>query len=421
MGLSVQNEPLEYYLERIAVLETELDEMTVALSQAWDQLVPFLQAAPEHTITGTIPDLTPIIHAVMAAADAEYGAICLFDGEWSSVPDTLTLSAVRQAYIRDELREGLTLQWDEPLPDSAVLVHWAFAPIIADHEIIGSIGVGTAREARSFTSADLRIVSRMGERVSSQIVAAQLALSRQREALAEREMQIASMIQRSIQPCAMPELSNLQMAAYWQPARSVGGDAWGWMPMDDGRIAWFLLDVAGKGLPAALAAMSLHTALRMGLRMGVSFTDLLSLINEQFYGTFSDTDLMATVALISIDPQTGRLEQANAGHPPTLIRQDGEWLQLMATAPPLGVLEMLNVEKQVITLKCDDLVLTYTDGFTEIETAAGLWGDRGMTEAVPMTETRPSAAVQCIIEAAEQVSVTPENHDDRTLIIANLI
>lgn len=420
MNLSVRHDPVEHYLQRIKALETELDEMTVALSQAWDQLVPFLQDSPEQTAAGTVSDLTPIIHAVMAGADAEFGVIYLFDGEWSSVPETLTLSAARKRYLRDTLQEGSTLQWEENPPDEALRIHWVFAPIIADHQIIGSIGVGTAQEARSFTAADLRIVARMAERVSSQIVAAQLALSRQREALAEREMQIASMIQRSIQPCTPPELPNMQLASYWQPARSVGGDAWGWVPMADGRIAWFVLDVAGKGLPAALAAMSLHTALRMGLRMGVSFTELLSLVNEQFYDTFTDTDLMATVTLLAIDPQTGVLEQANAGHLPTLIRQGSQWVHLGATAPPIGVLETLTVEKQVISLSRDDLVLTYSDGFTEIETAHGLWGDHGLTGAVPLTENQPAAAVQRIIEAAEQVAVTSENHDDRTLIIATL-
>lgn len=423
MTIALKKNPKELiasYQQQIASLENELDEMTIALSHAWDQLVPFLQEAPAQPGVDAAHDLTLVIHAAMAGADAEFGAIYLFDGAWISVPDTIMLSAAHKQLLQENLAEDAPLQWDEMLSKDRQ-VHWIFAPIILDQRIIGGIGVAHRQHDRMFTSLELRILARMAERVANQVVASELALSRQREAAAAREMQIASTIQKSIQPISNPQHPAMRIASFWKPAKRVGGDAWGWMQLNDGRVAWFLLDVAGKGLPAALAAMSLHTAITMGLRIGLPLEELLALINEQFYDSFSDTDMMATVVLISLDPRSGVLRQVNAGHLPTLIRHEDEWLSLAATAPPIGVLAKLNVEVQKLSLGAHDLIITYSDGYSEIETEHGLWGSEGIIGAIAGNDIEPVTAVQDVNHAAENAAISSEQHDDRTLIIANLI
>jgi serine phosphatase RsbU (regulator of sigma subunit) len=423
MTLGLQDNPKELiarYQQRIETLESDLDQMTAALSQAWDQLVPFLQKAPEQTGDDASQDFTVVIQAAMAGADAEFGAVYLFPGAWISVPETLTLSDARKQLLHDTLREDAPLQWDEKLSQDRH-IQWLFAPILLDHRVVGGIGIAHSQDERLFTALEHRILARMAERIANQIVASELVLSRQREEAAAREMQIASMIQRSIQPKSNPQYSALRMASFWEPAKRVGGDAWGWMQQSDGRITWFLLDVAGKGLPAALAAMSLHTALSMGLRMGLALEELLALINEHFYDLFSDTDFMATVVLISVDPRSGILRQVNAGHLPTLIRHENNWLSLPATAPPLGVLPTLKVEVQKISLAAHDLIVTYSDGYSEIETEHGLWGSQGLIDAIAPGDTQPIQAVRDVNNAADKVALDVEQHDDRTLVIANLV
>lgn len=83
---------IDQYKQKIHKLEHELDDMTAALSHAWDQLVPFLQDAPAQVETSH--DLVPILHAVNAAADTEVAGIYLFEAaEWHSVPDHVTVTA----------------------------------------------------------------------------------------------------------------------------------------------------------------------------------------------------------------------------------------------------------------------------------------------------------------------------------------
>ncbi|MCA9912977.1 MAG: SpoIIE family protein phosphatase, partial [Anaerolineae bacterium] len=294
------DQTIEDYEKQIAALEQNLDEMTIALTHAWNQLVPFLQDTSE---TDTSQGLEPILQAVLAAIDVPLGGIYLLrDREWLTSPPDLPQRNVLSAYL-NEVRSHTLFTWRYYDEGKAEL--WLFSPIITNDEIIGYIGIASEDIQRQFAEAERRILIRMAERAAGQIGAIQLAEMRQREAAARRELEIASHIQRSIQPKAAPSVPSLDVAFYWEPARQVGGDACGWFIQPDGTLNWFILDVSGKGLPAALAAVSLYTAFRMGLRLGQAPDAILRLANEEFYQAFTDSNLMATAAIFSLNPQTG--------------------------------------------------------------------------------------------------------------------
>lgn len=398
------------YARQIEQLERELDEMTAALSQAWDQLVPFLQEAPPQAESAQ--DIVPIIQAVIAAADTEMGGVYLFQpDEWLVLPGHFNLPEADKARLR-AIEPDQTLSLMVEGPECAA---WAFVPVMSEGVISGVLGIGTFNLQRSFNAVELRIIVRMAERVGSQIAAAQLARSREREAALQREMQIANEIQQSIQPEKPPYAPGLHVGSYWRPALQVGGDAWGWVMQPNGRLAWFILDVSGKGLPAALAAVSLHTAIRMALRMQLPPAEVLSVINAEFYDAYTLTGLMATVAIVAHDADSGTLQLANAGHPPVLVRQASGWLHLEATAPPVGVLPELDAEPQIVQLEYGDLILCYSDGFSEIETEQGLWGEAGLLGALPATLSSVEDVVDHIVAASKQAG---QARDDQTLVVA---
>jgi serine phosphatase RsbU (regulator of sigma subunit) len=153
----------------------------------------------------------------------------------------------------------------------------------------------------------------------------------------------------------------------------------------------------------------------MGLRMRLSPVDVLQTANVHFYDAYTRTDLMATAAVIALNPETGVLEIANAGHPPILLRQGGSWQRLVATAPPLGVLPELDAEIQRATLQSGDLVVCYSDGFSEIQTPSRLWGQTGLLNAIP-SDTKSEnvqSLIQHIVEASQKAG---RIEDDQTLI-----
>jgi len=396
-------------LEKVQKLEQELDEMTVALSQAWDQLVPFLQEIPEPA--QVTQDIQPMLQAISVAADCEIVGLYLFeDDRWFTYPEYVepTQTLLEQLKSLDEDRvQTIDLQ-------VGVQITVALTPIISENKRIGVLGVGSRDVNHAFTAVDFRILHRMADRFGSQVAVSHLAELREREALQAQQMQIANEIQQSVQPRAFPKNTEVGMASFWKPAREVGGDAWGWVEQDDNFLVWFVLDVAGKGLPAALAAVALHTAVSMALRMKLTPLEALEAVNEQFYDAYTRTDLMATVAILALDLSTGQLDIANAGHPPILVRQHGEWFQLVATAPPIGVLPDLLAETQTLTLDKKDLVITYSDGFSEIEQPDGeLWGYEGLLNAIPSDVSDVRILTEAITTASINAGTT---YDDQTLV-----
>ena len=394
--------------QRIEKLERELEEMTMALSQAWDQLVPFLKDIPEDTTT--TQNIIPTLQAISVAVDTEIVGIYLFETNlWHTIPDNIEptqefLASLKS--ITSEISVNVTLR-------NGKHINTALTPIYSEGEIIGVLGIGSYNVERVFTAVDFRIISRMAERLGSQIAVSQLAQLREREAIQAREMQIANEIQNSVQPTRSPDLARVKMASYWRPAKEVGGDAWGWVQQDDTHLAWFILDVAGKGLPAALAAVALHTAISMALRMKLSPAEALDIVNEEFYDAYTITDLMATAAILSLNIETGTLEIANAGHPPVLIRNQNHWSRLNATAPPIGVLPELLVETQVVQMKPYDLAICYSDGFSEIETPTRLWGQTGILGSIPSDANNVDLLTQSIVDAGQYAGTI---NDDQTLV-----
>lgn len=411
---------VDLYKKRVQQLESELDEMTIALSQAWDQLTPLLQSAPEQA--NSTEDIIPVLESIMVGIGANKVAVFMSETEecYSIPEDMLFAQDVRQ-HLKTLGTDTNAFQFSVGARDKANTVNWLFAPIIAENKQVGAIGVGFLEtEDRHFTAIDVRILQRMAERTASQILAAHLAQSRQRELLTARELQIASHIQRSIQPAKAPNVAHLEVASYWQPAKSVGGDAWGWVKRSNGEIGCFILDVSGKGLPAALAAVSLHTALKMALRLELSATQVLERVNEEFYDIYDRSDLLATVCVMIINPEKRCLHQANAGHLPTLIRVNGEWTRLQATVPPIGTLPVIFPEQQDLRLNRGDLILCYSDGFTETENEDGFWGEEGLLSSVPPESHDVEAIVQHIVRAADQIRGSKQAHDDQTIFAIHM-
>jgi sigma-B regulation protein RsbU (phosphoserine phosphatase) len=408
--------------KRIQELEQQLDEMTAALTQAWDQLVPLLEARPQQAESSE--DIVPTLEGIMSSVEAQMGMIYLMPREgkpeeWFLLPhDPIAAHELRRKLVKLHEQRQTFVITDVPIWNGE-LYQWVCMPMIVDHDVVGVIGVGVHDAQRTFTALDARVLARMTENAASQIIAASLKRSREREEQVKREIEIAGQIQRSIQPDTNPIIRGLEVAGYWQPTSTVGGDAWGWVIQPSGHLAGFLLDVSGKGLPAALAAVSLHTAIRMALRLGLSPVDVLSKVNDEFYDSYTRAGIIATASVIRVDPQSNRVEQANAGHTPTLIYHRGRWKRWRATVPPLGVLAELRPVAQRMTFEAGDLLVVYSDGFTEIETVDGLWGEAGLLAAMPTNVVDAAQVVEAIVPAAEQVRGGRPVHDDQTMLVVH--
>jgi GAF domain-containing protein/anti-sigma regulatory factor (Ser/Thr protein kinase) len=232
-------------------------------------------------------------------------------------------------------------------------------PLLVEGAILGVLHVGTV-SPRDFTNSDAALL---------QLAAAQAgpAIDRARlfDAL-DRERRSAVALQRSLLPDRLPNLAGIDAAARYLPARDeVGGDWYDVIDLPGGRVGLAIGDVAGHGLRAAALMGQLRTGLRAYALEGHPPGETLKRLDRMLQ-TISGRG-MATAAYAVVDPVTGTLHYASAGHPPPVLVRGGEEAILLdvSGAPPLGALPFAAYHEVEATLEPGDTILLYTDGLIE--------------------------------------------------------
>lgn len=179
---------------------------------------------------------------------------------------------------------------------------------------------------------------------------------------------LAHILQRSLLPERLPEIPGVALAGRYLPGAAgleVGGDWYDVFPLAGGRVGLTIGDLVGRGLEAAAAMGQLRTALRAYAREAGSpaaVVEQLSGLVQELHGPLQ----MATLVYAVLDPETGRLCYASAGHPPALLAGPGGEVRYLeeGRSPPLGV-SGGRPQEAVVMLEPGSTLLLYTDGLVE--------------------------------------------------------
>ena len=235
-----------------------------------------------------------------------------------------------------------------------------------------------------------------------------------------RELVAAGHVQESLLPNVAPTLPGWQIAARLQSARETSGDFYDFVTLPDGRLGLVVADVADKGAGAALYMAVSRTYLRAAFRTEVGGPGgIVALANEQIV-TETHSDVFVTVFCALLDPQTGRVVYANAGHnPPWVAHLDGTHTRLPRTGMVLGVQRESVWEERDIVLQPGDALVIYTDGVTDAQNEQGeLFGEFHLAQALAGQIGLPARQLLANLSAAiaEFVGGTPQ-YDDMTLVV----
>jgi sigma-B regulation protein RsbU (phosphoserine phosphatase) len=217
--------------------------------------------------------------------------------------------------------------------------------------------------ARSFAA--------MGERLHLNIRA--LMESSAMQERMQGELDAAREIQRGILPPPelAPNIFGFSSSAMLEPAREVGGDLYYFFTLPDGRYAFIIGDVSGKGVPAALFMSITVTMARYTLTAESDPGAALSRINALLESHNPQT-MFVTLFMALYDPASGRLDYANGGHNPPLLLNGNDISFLEGISGPMvGVIPDAHYQTFSCTLQEGELCLLYTDGVTEAVNEAG--------------------------------------------------
>jgi predicted ester cyclase len=187
----------------------------------------------------------------------------------------------------------------------------------------------------------------------------------------EQELQVARRIQQASLPKEVPELTGWQISPLYRPAREVGGDFYDFFELPDGRLGLVVGDATGKGVPAALVMASARSMLRAVARVSeYSPGDVLGRVNDTLV-TDMPPNTFVTCFYAILDPKSGSLRYANAGHDLPYVHHGDGAEELRARGMPLGLMPAMSYEQKEVVLDAGVSVLLYSDGLVEAHDPKG--------------------------------------------------
>ncbi len=197
----------------------------------------------------------------------------------------------------------------------------------------------------------------------------QAARERERERV-EQELRVARRIQQASLPKEVPELEGWQIAPFYQPAREVGGDFYDFHLLSGGRLGLVVGDATGKGVPAALVMSTTCGMLRLAAQSYSSPGEMLQRVNEALFPNIPP-NMFVTCFYVILDPKSGSLTYANAGHDLPYLHRNGDAEELRATGMPLGLMPGMGYEEKETILHGGEATLLYSDGLVEAHDPEG--------------------------------------------------
>ena len=241
-------------------------------------------------------------------------------------------------------------------------------PLVAQGELIGLLNLGPRLSEQDYISDDRALLDNLATQAAPAVRVAQLVREQQLEAAQrerlEQELRVARLIQQTLLPKELPQLTGWQVATYYQPARAVGGDFYDFVDLPDGRLGLVVGDVTDKGVPAALVMATTRSILRGAAQRFDSPGAILEYANDMLCPDIP-ANMFVTCLYAILDPATGRLVFANAGHDLPYRKSASGVEELRAIGMPLGLMPGMKYDEHEITLRPADTVLFYSDGLVE--------------------------------------------------------
>jgi sigma-B regulation protein RsbU (phosphoserine phosphatase) len=254
------------------------------------------------------------------------------------------------------------------------------------------------------------------------VVVNRLFETERRVAAVGRELETARQIQRSILPKRPPTMRGLSIAAHYDSMTEVAGDFYDFVVTPTGEIGVLVADVSGHGVPAAIVASMVKIALAVQEGDIADPGLVLTRMNRALCGRFELAYVTATFALI--DPATGTLTYASAGHPsPLLVRAAGRVDSLDERGIVLGFVPDANYTSTTMRdLGDGDRLVFYTDGLTEASRSDGeFFGDAQFRDVLARGRGQPADQfLSTLMDRARQWTGV-DFTDDVTVIVMDWI
>jgi serine phosphatase RsbU (regulator of sigma subunit) len=272
------------------------------------------------------------------------------------------------------------------------------------------------RHTENAVIAELRSSNRELVAAYRELQAAQARLIEQERI--EYELQTARRVQERMLPKSLPSVRGWELTACWHPARTVGGDFYDCFPVDEDHLALIIGDVTGKGIPAALVMATTCSLVRFVGEQLQSPGAMLARINDRMAEDIPEK-MFVTCLIAVLEPRTGRVRFANAGHNLPLVRGQQGVRTLQARGMPLGLMRGMQYEENEEWVAPGELLLLYSDGIVEARNQRReLFGDRRLAALIATLEAQAHLPSAVCDEVWRFTGEGLQQEDDITMFVA---
>jgi sigma-B regulation protein RsbU (phosphoserine phosphatase) len=289
-------------------------------------------------------------------------------------------------------------------------------PLRLGKEVLGVLYLESAGNNNAWRSTDLELFAGSAGQLAW-MMAAQQAQSPER-AIEAHDLALARRIQQRFLPQSPPVIAGYRIADSYAAARVIGGDHYDFFNYRDGSAGLVIADVSGKSVSGALYMARLSVQVRTMARHLSGPVELLSGLNRKLYQEL-EPGMFVTMLAAQLDPASGTLEFACAGHPSPLLRAaDGSVSELSEPgALPLGAMADTVFRPHTVMLAPGSCVLFYTDGLDEAHNdKKELYGKERVMKTLRKSTGDAQDALDALLAEVARFSDGEPQSDDLTLI-----
>ena len=345
--------------------------------------------------------------------------------------DVARLAAIPRLTLA-RLLEGTELLRREEIPalaaerkleaEAAALLEslpFVLIPLRHGEDFLGLIALGRKITETRYKAEELSLLQTLANQTSVAVKNALLYRESIAMSILEEELVVARRIQRQFLPASLPQTQRYGMAALNLQTKQVGGDYYDLVELGDGQFLVVIVDVAGKGIPAALLASMVQASIRTQADLANPVCRIMTRLNRLVHDATPE-DRFATCFLARIGGDRSTVQYANAGHNyPIVLPAAGGWRYLEEGGIPLGITPGFEYGETAMSLAPGDSLLLYTDGITDARNLEG--EDYGEERLIRLAERLPrdltaDEIVRTVADEVSRFTAGAEQADDITLV-----
>ncbi len=292
-------------------------------------------------------------------------------------------------------------------------------PMKDAQHLLGFLALTSKAAGYRYTAEDFNLLGVLSNQMVSALTNARLYADSLERLRLEEEVNMARQIQLDLLPSCPPELEHSRICASSTPSRTVGGDFYDFIPLEDkGRLGIVIADASGKGMPAALMVAQIQAIIRSEVNNGNPIPVVMKNMNTHV-ALSTSSEKYVTLFYAELELATGILHFANGGHNyPLLVRADGSVTLLEAGGPVIGAFPNIEYDSASVQLYKDDLLFFFTDGLSEAMNAEEKeYGEGRIREFVINRRTEgPETIMDEILKDVRLHDPTSPPQDDTTII-----